>query len=211
MKDNVDSIDNKRKNHGLKTVKTFLFILVMIVIALTIIYYPKNVPFWQFNASDVMILLVSLFLIATFIERAVEVVIIVWRDKDKKEIENVIETERKKSELKAKQGTRTITQEEEQAVNNYVNYKADTANLAMPLAFAMGIIISALGVKSLQPLVDPAIFKTLTLLQRSLFTGIDTLITGALLGGGSKGIHEIIEAFLNTVEKYRESLKGEKK
>jgi hypothetical protein len=169
--------------------------LVILVLALTIIYYPKNIPFWQFNASDIVILLVSLFLIATFIERAVEVVIIVWRDKNKKTIENVIETERKKSEFRAKEGTRTITQEEERAVNEYVNYKADTKSLAMPLAFAMGIIISALGIKSLQPLVDPAIFKTFTVLQKSLFTGIDTLITGALLGGGSKGIHEIIEAF----------------
>jgi hypothetical protein len=207
MKDNVDSIVNKSKNQGLRTLKAFLFILVILVLALTIIYYPKNIPFWQFNASDVVILLISLFLIATFIERAVEVVIVVWRDKDKKEIENVIETERKKSVLKAKEGTRTITQEEEQAVNEYVNYKADTKSLAMPLAFAMGIIISALGIKSLQPLVDPAVFKALTVLQKSLFTGIDTLITGALLGGGSKGIHEIIEAFLNTVEKYRENLK----
>jgi len=207
MKDNVDSIVNKSKNQGLRAFKAFLFILVILILALTIIYYPKNVPFWQFNASDVVILLVSLFLIATFIERAVEVVIVVWRDKDKKEIENVIETERKKSELRAKEGTRIITQEEEKAVNEYVSYKADTKSLAMPLAFAMGIIISALGIKSLQPLVDPAIFKTLTVLQKSLFTGIDTLITGALLGGGSKGIHEIIEAFLNTVEKYRENLK----
>jgi len=207
MKDNVDSTENKGKNQSLRTFKVFLFILVVIILVLTIIYYPKNVPFWQFNASDVVILLVSLFLIATFIERAIEVVIIVWRDKNKKTIENVIETERKKSEFRAKEGTRTITQEEEQAVNEYVNYKADTKSLAMPLAFAMGIIISALGIKSLQPLVDPVVFKTLTVLQKSLFTGIDTLITGALLGGGSKGIHEIIEAFLNTVEKYRENLK----
>ena len=57
-------------------------------------------------------------------------------------------------------------------------------------------------------MIDPAVFKTLTTLQKSLFYGVDALITGALLGGGSKGIHEIIEAFLNTVEKYRDNLKS---
>jgi len=34
-------------------------------------------------------------------------------------------------------------------------------------------------------------------------------ITGALLGGGSKGMHKIIDSFLSAVEKYRRRVKDD--
>jgi hypothetical protein len=205
---NTESISvDDNKTHGTGFFKALLWLLIIIVLVLTIIFYPKNLPFWQFNVTDVVILLVSLFLVAAFIERAVEVVIVVWRDKGRKQLEKVLYLERLKTEKAKKDGSREITRAEEEATKKLENYKAETGSTAMPLAFVLGIIISALGIRALQPLVDPAVFKTLTMAQKTLFTGIDTLITGALLGGGSKGIHEIIEAFLNTVEKYRENLK----
>ena len=208
MKDETKIQSNSNKTQGVRFFKGLLWFLIIVILVLTIVYYPKNVPFWQFNATDVVILLVSLFLVATFIERAVEVVIVVWRDKGRKQIEKVIYLERLKTDKMTKDGAREITRAEGEVAKNLENYKAETGSTAMPLAFVLGIIISALGIRALQPLVDPAIFKTLTTVQKTLFAGIDTLITGALLGGGSKGIHEIIEAFLNTVEKYRENLKG---
>lgn len=183
-----------------------LFIIVIIVFA--VVFMPVYVPFWQFTTQDIVTLLISLFLAAAFIERAVEVLIIVWREKDKQKIQNTIEAEAKKSEDAAKGRTKEITDIERKARLELNEYKADTKSIAMPTAFVLGVTVSVLGIRAVQPLVDPAVFKTLTSLQKSLFYGIDALITGALLSGGSKGIHEIIEAFLNTVEKYRENLKG---
>jgi len=182
------------------------------MLILSFVFYHKNnvrnVPFWPFDVSYVVIQLVSLFLVALFIERAIEVLIIVWREKGKTEISNKIEKAVKKSELAAKGGVRAVTEEEEMALAEYKNYKAETAVLAIPTAFVLGVIISVAGIRALQAFVDPAVFKNLTTSQKALFTCLDILITGALVGGGSKGIHEIIEAFLNTVEKYRENLKG---
>ncbi|MCK4828858.1 hypothetical protein KA005_74730 [bacterium] len=191
----------------MKLYKIMIVILTIAVVLLAIIFVPKNLPFWQFTMRDIVILLISLSLVALFIERAVEVIIIVSREKDKQQLLNNISSEKRKSELKAKKGVREITAEEEEAINKHDNYSADTKTIAMPTAFAIGIIISALGFRALQPLVDPAVFKTLGSAQKALFIGIDTLITGALLGGGSKGMHEIVETFLNWVQIRRKILK----
>lgn len=191
----------------MKLYKIMIVILTIAVVLLAIRFVPKNLPFWQFTMRDIVILLISLSLVALFIERAVEIIIIVSREKDKQQLLNNISSEKRKSELKAKKGVREITAKEEEAINKHDNYSTDTKTIAMPTAFAIGIIISALGFRALQPLVDPAVFKTLGSAQKALFIGIDTLITGALLGGGSKGMHEIVETFLNWVQIRRKILK----
>jgi hypothetical protein len=195
----------------IKIYKVVILVIVVVVLVLSFVFYHKDnvryVPFWPFDVSYAMIQLVSLFLVALFIERALEVLIVVWRERGKTEILNRLEKAVKKSEFVAKGGARVVTHEEEKAYAEYKNYKADTACLAIPTAFVLGVIIGVAGIRVLQPFVDPAVFKSLTTSQKALFTCLDILITGALLGGGSKGIHEIIEAFLNTVEKYREYLK----
>lgn len=191
----------------MKLYKIMIVILTIAVVLLAIRFVPKNLPFWQFTMRDIVILLISLSLVALFIERAVEVIIIVSREKGKQELLNNISSEKRKSELRAKKGAREMTAKEEEAINKHDNYSTDTKTIAMPTAFAIGIIISALGFRALQPLVDPAVFKTLGSAQKALFIGIDTLITGALLGGGSKGMHEIVETFLNWVQIRRKILK----
>jgi hypothetical protein len=55
------------------------------------------------------------------------------------------------------------------------------------------------------------VFRDLPVRQKTIFSAIDVIVTGALLGGGSKGIHEIIEGVLNSVEWYRQFVKHEKK
>ena len=38
---------------------------------------------------------------------------------------------------------------------------------------------------------------------------LDTLVTGALLGGGSEGIHKILDAVLSFIDKYRSKARKE--
>lgn len=189
-----------------------ILIIAALMIVLTFGFYHRNnvrnIPFWQFDTSYIVIQLVSLFLIAMFIERTVEVLIIVWREKAKTEIMNRIGKEKTKPETISKGGVGIVTQEESQIKEESENYKAETKTIAIQTAFILGVIISVAGIRILQPLVDPAVFKQLNMSQQRLFTCLDVIVTGALLGGGSNGIHGIIEAFLNTVEKYRDNLKG---
>ncbi len=190
---------------NLKIYKIIALILTGAVVILTIVFVPINIPFWQFTTSDIVTLIISLLLIALFIERAVEVIMIVWRGKGKQQIISVISSEKKKSK-ETKKGVK-ISDKEDEATKKLESYSAETKTLALPTAFALGIIISALGVRALQPLVDPAIFKSLGSTQKALFTSIDTLITGALLGSGSEGMHRILDTFLKLIETKRKSYK----
>jgi hypothetical protein len=70
-------------------------------------------------------------------------------------------------------------------------------------------LISGLGIRTLEPLVDPEVFKGLNIVQMRLFVAIDVFINGALLGGGSNGIHKIIDLFLTQVDIKRKPSKAD--
>lgn len=125
-----------------------------------------------------------------------------WRGKEKQEYISEINSEKRK--LKQAAGSEDIL---DKATKKLESHSAETRSLAFLTAFAFGIVISALGIRVFQPLVDPAVFKTIGNVQKALFTGIDTLLTGALLGGGSNGIHKILDVFLSKVDQIRSDLK----
>ena len=64
----------------------------------------------------------------------------------------------------------------------------------------IGIIVSALGVRAIGMLVDPAVFAKLPAFQRSAFKVTDVVLTGALLGGGADGLHKIVSVFTNFMD-----------
>ena len=73
----------------------------------------------------------------------------------------------------------------------------------MPVALIAGLIISAVGLRSLQPLFnngDAAWFKTA---QGHLFVAVDIFLTGTLLAGGSDGIHWIVALYRDWTDKNR--------
>lgn len=189
--------------------KTISIILTAAIVILAVIFAPVNIPFWAFTTSDIIRLMIALGLAALFIERAVEVILVSWRGKGKQKRVSKVSSERRTTEHEAQAGARVKTPKEITALKKLEKWKAETKVLAMLTTFGLGIIISALGLRALQPIVDPAVFKQLGAGQRALFTGIDTLITGALLGGGSEGIHKILDTFLSKVDKYRQRDKPE--
>ena len=202
---------------------------------------------------DIVILLVSLFLVALFIERAVEVIMIVWRNRDKQKFLTEINAVKKMFKLKTEQKKDIIAaadvaksaivvakaarvsknavaiaedlmnvvketkvvndaalvdaQKQMEVTRQLEEYSAQSKTLAMLTAFGLGIAVSALGVRALQPLIDPAVFRGLGIWQRALFIGADTLVTGALLGSGSEGIHKILDLFTSTAQQYLDKIK----
>lgn len=52
-------------------------------------------------------------------------------------------------------------------------------------------------------LVDPDFWVDLSFAQKNAFSGMDVLLTGALLGGGANGIHKVRDLFLSYVDKAR--------
>lgn len=212
--DSNRSIEEILKEHDIKVSKThdafkiIVAIIACVIIILTVLYSPRMIPFWDFEIQDIAMLLLSLFVVTLFVERAVEVIITVWRDPEKSQYEKSIDILKSKLEerRKIKKDTTEISAGLKKLMHEHEHYRAITRTIAVPIAFAMGIVVSALGIRVLQPFLDNTIFKSMTDLQKLLFGGADVLVTGSVIGGGSKGVHEIIEAFINTVQLYRKNL-----
>jgi hypothetical protein len=208
MIDHKSEKDEINEKH-VKTYKTISIITTIIVTILAIVFSSQGVPFSEFTPSDIVGLLIKLALAALFIERAVEVAMISWRGKGKQKFVSKVLAEKRKSGLKADDQAGIVTEGQISASEGLEAHSAETKTLAILSAFGMGVIISALGLRALQPLLDADVFLGIGKVQRALFTGVDTLITGALLGSGSEGIHKILDTFLSWVDKYRTRIKNE--
>ena len=179
------------------------------ILLIAVFFVPKGVPFWQFSTSDVLNLLISLLLVSLFIERSMEVIFLAWRGKAKQAIKTGIDTAKRKSQLESKGDSPMLSSEEEKGIAILDQFSAETRSLSMLTGLGLGIVVSALGIRAVEPLVDPAVLKNLGHVQKALFTGADTFLTGALLGGGSDGIHNILDTFLSLVLRYRKKVKSE--
>ncbi|MFN6562929.1 MAG: hypothetical protein RMY28_024490 [Nostoc sp. ChiSLP01] len=83
-------------------------------------------------------------------------------------------------------------------------YKADTRTIALWTSLLVGLLISAIGVRSIEPLV---IIDSNNQIQLVIFRSLDALLTGGLIAGGSEGIHKIIQVFINFMEATSQQIK----
>lgn len=204
-------MNNKTIIKTYKAFRIFLVITLCAIVVLAIIFYPRYIPLWEFNIGEVGLILLGLFVLALIIERVAESIVSIWRDplaeKYQTEVDNL------EVRLKKLSGTRAgKTLEKKEEANKRLNeYKAVTKTQALYLTLFIGVIVSAIGIRVLQPLVDMTVFKYLTREQKVIFSTIDIIVTGGLIGGGSKGMHEIVEAVVNTSQWYRAFAKEKKK
>jgi len=146
-------------------------------------------------------LIAWLFALALFVERAVEVVVMVFRDQqadllDKAEEEAVTalnDATKRANVLPGDNAAATNVQTANTALagirHDKVIYRAETKEIALLVGFAFGLFVSLAGVRALHSLLkdnEPV---------GVLFVAADILITGAILAGGSEGIHRIANAF----------------
>ena len=86
-------------------------------------------------------------------------------------------------------------------------FKHDTQGRVFSSILIMGVLISTLGVRGLEPLLDAAKFKELPDFQEGMFEVVDVVLTGCLLAGGSDGIHKLVTVFTNWFESTSKNLK----
>lgn len=131
-----------------------------------------------------------LYIVALFVERALEVLIKAWRQGGRILLEEEIRSE---PDNQAKIGK---AKELEQ-------YKAGTQRRALLAGFTLGALVSLAGVRLLGPIFDVSGEAT-SELQASVFQFADILITAGLIAGGSATIHELmalIDDFLRASRK----------
>ena len=196
--------DNKTAA-GVRTARLILLLAIALCIVIIVWMNPSLIRFWPFTAGEVVQLLTPLFLIALFIERALEVFLTVWRAGGSANVELEVRHFRKLSDKNPATHSSDLLNSE----RLLSAYKAETQKIAFICGIAFGIVVSAFGVRSIELFVDPDVFRSLPGIQRSLFNVVDVILTGALLGGGADGMHKLVSVFTNYMDATSKKIKGE--
>ena len=173
--------------------RTAVLLAVAAAAAVVLYWRPAFIPFRSFEFADVAGVLTTLFLLATFLERAAEVFVVGMRGERQYKLEQTL--------------SRATDTGKAAAEDALATFKHDTQGRVFSSILIMGVLISTLGVRGLEPLLDAAKFKELPDFQEGMFEVVDVLLTGCLLAGGSDGIHKLITVFTNWFEATSKNLK----
>jgi hypothetical protein len=88
-------------------------------------------------------------------------------------------------------------------------HKSRTQRIAFFAGTTLGVVVAALGIRVLELSLDPAVFAELPRVQQRLFRTTDVLMTGAVLGGGSDALHQLMLVFTNFFQSAAGRAKGE--
>lgn len=179
-----------------------LFLVILLSVILVATLNPGLVRFWPMSTGEFLQTIAPLLLVSLFIERVLEVFLTTWRG-----------PEAAKHELMARRAARAVGEAPPQAAplpqeQSLVGYKATTQRIAFLSGIGLGVIVSALGVRALGLFVDPAVFRSLPRIQQQWFNGADVILTGAVLGGGSDGLHKLVSVFTNFLDATAQRAKG---
>ncbi|WGV27561.1 hypothetical protein [Halotia branconii] len=86
-----------------------------------------------------------------------------------------------------------------------IAYKSDTRIIALWTSLLCGILISTIGIRSIEPLI---IVDTNNPTQIIVLRFSDTFLTGGLIAGGSEGIHKLIQVFVSFMEATSKQIKN---
>lgn len=144
---------------------------------------PSQLQIKPLTESDILALVSTLFVVAIFVERANESVLVPLRTPDRQLIE--LEIERVKALPDAADRANEI-RELEAAL---LRYRLGTAKWAYWISLLLGFLISMVGVRIVESLVlVPPGFSGF---QQQLLTYVDIVLTGCVISGGSAAIDKI--------------------
>ena len=176
-----------------------LFIIVLLVLSAA--FTPRWVTFRDFAVADVLRLLTSLFTIALFVERSLEVFINTWRGPDAADLDTAVHN----AELLVPSADSGLTMADilkarKIASDNKSRYKSRTQRIALWTGLAVGVVISAIGVRTLETFALTTSLTSLSPIQTTAFRLVDVLLTGGLIAGGSEGIHKLTQVYTSFMD-----------
>jgi hypothetical protein len=145
--------------------------------------------------------LTPLILAATFIERAVEILISPWRDTGASKLDRLV------TAIKARPNDPTTPLQNalnatdlQVATEALDEYRGKTQQYAFAIGLFLSFCASVAGIRALWPFVAhpetlrDVLGKVVDPGQQAYFRNYDVVITTALLAGGADGIHSIINS-----------------
>ena len=177
-------------------------LLAGFVLSLPIWLTTEMLAFRDFGTADILQLLTGLFVVSLLLERSLEVFVTTWRGPGTAELDLKVSKQRNElAEIKKAAANDAVAAEAlAQAEHERTKYKSDTQRVALWTGLTFGLLVSTVGVRSLQALVDGAALSKASHAQIIGFHLVDVLLTGGLIAGGSEGIHKITQVFTNYME-----------
>ncbi|MCY3003053.1 MAG: hypothetical protein NTV21_14720 [Planctomycetota bacterium] len=153
-------------------------------------------------------LLASLLFASAILERALDVWLSLAMGGKADELDGEIRALKSKLDTLATDGTRvqvkaTADAELKSVQARRTEHSSSTRRMALPGALLGGLAISAVGLRALEPLFQPFDATWASSPQAPWFVAVDVLFTGALLAGGSDGIHWIVALYRDWMDKNR--------
>ena len=188
---------------------------------------PLSIQFKSDVLGEIIPVLSFIFVISLFMERTIEVFLSAWRSAEADEQDLIIagldadikriEDELKKpnisaNEIKTKnKKIESIKTDLSPLLKVRTKYRAKSRELALWYGLALGILISAVGVRTLHNFIDANFLEALSPAQSTSFSLVDVLVTGSLLSGGSEAVNKLMKIYTNFTQATAEKAKGKKK
>jgi len=169
-------------------------IVVALIVSVSVAMWPP-LKFVNLSGADFASRFSVLVFFSLLIERTVEILMSIWRSE---------EANKREAAVQRLIAIKTISTDPAliTAQTRLINYKAETMQWTMPTGFALGLLVSAFGVRALSQFIDLTVTGLGAPLeeQRWWFNMIDILFTGALLAGGADPIHKLLDLYRKFLE-----------
>ena len=184
-------------------------VLLAIVIVAAVVGGIWSIQAIQFSvtASEFLDKMLPLLLVSLLIERTLEVFIATWRGPATDARDAAVQRALQAAQAPNVAPPAKPLQEE----IDRDKYRADTRRIALTAGVCLGVVVSAVGIRALGQFAMPGALDALRSshpTQASVFTALDIVLTGAVVGGGSDGLHKIISAFTSVADATTEKAKG---
>jgi len=169
-------------------------IVIAIIVGAAVAKWPP-LKFVNLSGADFASRFSVLVFFSLLIERTVEILMSIWRSKEANTREATV---KRLIDSNISPADQSLID----AKTSLIEYKAETIQWTMPVGFAIGLLVSAFGVRALSQFVDLTAMGAgaLNEAQRLWFNRIDILFTGALLAGGADPIHKILDLYRKFIE-----------
>lgn len=175
---------------------------------------PDHLEFRELNLAQVMQVLAILFMVALLAERALEIFVGTWRSPGATQLELAVTLF--EDEIARLQKLAAPDQAElaaaraglEEARRQERQYRCVTRQVVLWVGLGVGLLVSAVGCRALEVLVDP-VLQEWSAAQVTSFRLVDVMLTGGVIAGGSEGIHRIATVFDNFMSATAKRAKGD--